>query len=197
MQVCPDADPRPGVAGLAGDVGHGRGSEAGQAAGLRDADLDHAGIGGRPTGGGGGQRAGVAPGLGLAGPAGGGAGAVWRRGRGGAGGGDSQQRLSAHGQHGVPAEGAPQPHLVLIQARLPFSLLVAFFCGPSLPGHRDQGRQRRRPALRDMAVVESQVRRVGEAAADQHPVPRRGGGGPRPGVVAVASKMARPRGPRR
>src|SRR6266536_1775178 len=93
----------------------------------------------------------------------------------------------------------PQPHLVLIQARLPFSLLVAFFCGPSLPGHRDQGRQRRRPALRDMAVVEGQVSGVGEAAADQQPVPRRGGGDPRPPVVpaALAAGPARAGLPRR
>ena len=113
-------------------------------------------------------------------------GSAWRRGRGGAGGGDGQQRLGAHGQHGVAVEGAPQPDLVLVQARLAFSLLVAFFCGPSLPGHRDQDRQRHRPALRHMAVEERQVSGVGQAAADQHPVPRRGGGGPRPGVVAAA-----------
>ena len=69
---------------------------------------------------------------------------------------------------------------------LALALLVAFFCGPSLPGHRDQGRQRRRPALRHMAVVEGQVSVVGEAAADQQPVPRRGGGGPRPPVVPAA-----------
>ena len=59
--------------------------------------------------------------------------AGWRRGRVGAGGGDGQQRLGAHGQHGVAAEGAPQPHLVLVQARLALSLLVAFFCGHLLP----------------------------------------------------------------
>ncbi len=71
--------------------------------------------------------------------------------------------------------------------------------GPSLPGHRDQGRQRRRPAQRHMAVVEGQVRCVGEAAAGQQPVPRRGGGGPRPLVVpaALAARPARAGLPRR
>jgi len=34
----------PGVAQVAGGAGHGRGGEAGQAAGLGDADLDQAGV---------------------------------------------------------------------------------------------------------------------------------------------------------
>lgn len=38
-----------------------------------------------------------------------------------------QQSLGAHGQHGVPVEGAPQPELVLVQAGLPLPLLVALF----------------------------------------------------------------------
>ena len=63
---------------------------------------------------------------------------------------------------------------------------MADFCGPSLPGGPDQDRQGRRPAFRDMAVEERQVSGVSQAAADQQPVPRRGGRGPRPGVVAVA-----------
>lgn len=49
-----------------------------------------------------------------------------------AGGGDGQQRLGAHRQHGVPVEGLSGPHLVLVQARLPLALLVAFFNRPPL-----------------------------------------------------------------
>jgi hypothetical protein len=42
--------------------------------------------------------------------------------------------------------------LVLVQARLPLALLVAFFDRPPLPGDHDQGGQGHRPALRGMAV---------------------------------------------
>ena len=92
-------------------------------AGLGGADLDQTGV----TAGGlviraDGQFPGVAPGCGSI-----------CRGRGRAGGGDGQQRLGAHRQDGVPAEGGPQPDLVLVKPGLPFSLLVAFFHRPSLP----------------------------------------------------------------
>jgi len=68
--------------------------------------------------------AGVAPRCGLPGAAGSGR---LRGGRGRAGGGDGQQRLGAHRQDGVAAEGVPGPDLVLVQARLSLTLLVAFF----------------------------------------------------------------------
>ena len=67
---------------------------------------------------------------------------------------------------------------------------MADFYRPSLPGDADQDGQRDRAALRGVAVVERQVRWVGQAAADQQPVPRRGGADPRPGVVAVALAAA-------
>ena len=91
----------------------GRGGEAGEAAGLGDADLDQAGVvaGGLVTGAGG-QLAGVAPGCGLPGADGGRIAAGQR----GLGGGDGQQGLGAHGQDGVAVEGVPQPDLVLVQA---------------------------------------------------------------------------------
>ena len=111
-------------------------------------------------------------------------------GRGRAGRGDGQQRLGAHGQHGMSAERVPGSDLVLVQACLPLALLVAFFDRPSFPGDRDQARQGHRPALRGMAVEERQVRRAGPAAAEQHPMPRRGGRGPGPRVVAVALAAA-------
>ena len=83
-------------------------------------------------------------------------------------------------------EGGPEPDLVLIKAGLPFCLLVTFLYRPSLPGYLDQHRQGHRPACRGVAVEERQISRIGDAAADQQPVPRRGCRQPRPLVVAVA-----------
>src|SRR5690242_4941228 len=80
----------------------------------------------------------------------------------------------------------PQPDLVAVEAGLPFALLVAFFYRPSLPRDLDQHGQGDRPAGWGVAVEERQLRWVGQAAADQHVVPRRAGRGPGPFVVAVA-----------
>ena len=96
---------------------HGRGGEAGEAAGLGDADLDQAGVvPGWLVIRAGGQLAGVAPGCGLPGADGGrvAAGQRWP------GGGGGQQCLGADRQDGVAVEGVPQPDLVLVQAGLPF-----------------------------------------------------------------------------
>ena len=62
--------------------------------------------------------------------------------------------------------------------------------GSPFPGDRDQARQGHRPALRGMSVEERQVRGVGPAAAEQHPMPRRGGRGPGPRLVAAALAAA-------
>ena len=112
-------------------------------AGLGDADLDQAGlVSGRLVIGGGGQFPCVGPGCGLAGGSAGG-----RAAAGGfrAGGGDGEQGLGAHGQHGVAVEGVPGADLVLVQAGLAFSLLEAFFAGHLFPATeirtgRDAGR---------------------------------------------------------
>jgi hypothetical protein len=96
-----------------------------------------------------------------------------------------------------PVEGRPQPDLVAVEAGLALALLVAFFHRPSLPGHRDQHGQGDRPAGWGVAVEVRQLRRVGQAAADQHVVPRRAGRRPGPFVaaVALAARPARARLP--
>ena len=77
----------------------------------------------------------------------------------------------------MAVEGVPGPDLVLVQADLPPALLVALLYGPPLPGSPDQDGQGHRPVPRDVAVEEGQVRQVAGPAADEHPVPRGGGGG--------------------
>ena len=144
----------PGAAQVAGGAAHGRGGEAGEAAGLGDADLDQAGVvAGWLVIGAGGQLAGVAPGCGLPGADGGrvATGQRWL------GGGDGQQRLGAHGQHGMAVEGMPQPDLVLVQAGLALAVGEAFLYRPSLPCDLDQDGQGYHPAFRGVAVVERQV----------------------------------------
>jgi hypothetical protein len=65
----------------------------------------------------------------------------------------------------------PQPDLVPVEAGLPLALLVAFLHWPSLAGDLDQRGQGHRPARGAVAAEEGQVRRIGDAAADQHVVP--------------------------
>jgi hypothetical protein len=190
------APARPGVSELAGGGGHWLGGQAGEAACFGGADLDQAGLAaGRVVVCGGGQLAGVVPGCGLAG---GRAADVWA-GRCRACGGDGQQGVGAHGQHGVAVEGLPGPDLMLVEADLVFSLLEAFFHRPSFPCDPDQGGQGHRAALRGVAEVEGQVFGVGQAAAYQDPVRGLGGAGPGPFVVAVtfAAAPARAGLPRR
>jgi hypothetical protein len=120
----------PGVAEVAGGAGHGRDGQVEEPAGFGDADLDHAGVLRGRLVRGGGEDAGFVPVPRFLGCAAGGGG---RRGEGWwPGGGDGEQSERAHGQHGVPAEGGPEPDLVLVQADLPFCLLVALFSRPLL-----------------------------------------------------------------
>ena len=100
-----------------------------------------------------------------------------------------------HGPEGQTTE-RPEPanparHWAAV---MPAGLSAPFPAGIPPPaissGDLDQYGHRHRAALRGVAVKERQVRRVGQAAADQHPVPRRGGRRPRPFVVAVALAAA-------
>ena len=100
---------------MAGGGGDGRRREAGEPTGFGDADLDQPGICGGMVAGAGWELPGIAPGCGRV-----------AAGRTRPGGGDGEQRLGAHRQHGVAVEGAPQPDLVLVQACLAFRLLEAF-----------------------------------------------------------------------
>ena len=71
--------------------------------------------------------------------------------------------------------------LVLVEAGQAFCLLVTFLHRPSPPADHDQCGQGHRASGRGVAVEEGEVTRVGAAAADQRPVPRRPGAGLAPG----------------
>ena len=84
----------------------------------------------------------------------------------------------------MAVKGVPEAELMLVKSGLPFSLLEALLDGPPLAGDLDQDGQGH-PAGR-VAVEEGQVGGVGDLAADQQPVPRRGRRDQRPLVIAVA-----------
>jgi hypothetical protein len=81
-------------------------------------------------------------------------------------------------------KGVPEADLVLVKSGLPFSLLEALLHGPRLAGDLDQDGQGHQGG--GVAVEEGQVSGIGDLAADQQPVPRRGRRDQRPLIIAVA-----------
>src|SRR5262249_5869188 len=95
-----------------------------------------------------------------------------------------EERVCAHGQHGVPVEGMPEPELVLVEPGLALGLLETFLYRPAFPGNPDKDAYGNH--ARAVGDEECEVGWIGYLTADQYLVMVGIGAGKCPLIIAVA-----------